>query len=271
MKKHLTALIAVCFLLASSLAAYADLLIEPENDFYDRYRDKIVYLGRSFSANGADGFVFVRTEPGSKKNLAKVANGETFFVRYSCLYNGDYWGFIFDHSGWIKLSEMLVLYDYVAFEEDHLDELYLYSGDYAAIKETCSAIAWPWPGADALLWTIEDLNIDNFRVSHAYKDDAGREWGFVTYLYGSRNIWFCLSDPLNRDIPVFNPVPEPGVWVSETEHIDIKLQMKTPENDSSKLIVVIILVAALVIGTAVLIKIFWKPKSEPTSGGEGDE
>ncbi|MDR2854536.1 MAG: hypothetical protein LBV40_00015 [Methanomicrobiales archaeon] len=157
----------------------------------------------------------------------------------------------------MKLEEMLVLYDYVAFAEEHLNEFYPYNGDYTEIKETRSAIAWPWPGAGELLWTVEDLDTTHFYVTYAYKDEQGREWGFVPYLYGSRNIWVCLSDPQNRDLPAFNPAPEPDVWVSETVHVDIKHYAS--ENEFSVVIVIIGLVTVLVAGTAVLIRVFWKP------------
>jgi len=195
-KKCLFALIAVCFLLSPSLIAYADVIVEPENDFYNRHRSDIKYLGRSFSANGPDGFASVRREPGSGRNIATIPNGEIVYLQYSCLYDGNHWGFNFRYSGWIIIDELLVLYDYVAFEKDHRHEFFDYDGDYSEIEKTRSAVAWPWPGADAPLWTFEDLDTEGFRVSHAYMDEDGREWGFVAYLYGSRNIWVCLSDPL---------------------------------------------------------------------------
>ena len=70
----------------------------------------------------------------------------------------------------------------------------------------------------------------------------------------------CLSDPLNREIPAFNPPPEPVRWVSETEHTEIWQSDNTVP-------IVIIMVALLVIGTAVLIKVFWKPNKQ---GGTGN-
>ena len=160
MKKFIITLMTVCFLLMPSFVAYADVIVEPENNFYTRHRNQIIYLGRSFSANGEDGFVSVKKEPGSKNEISKLQNGEVVYIQYSCLYDGEFWGILTyvgtpndGKTGWIKLDEMLVLYDYVAFEEEHFDEIYPYNGDYAEIKETRSAIAWPWPGADAPLWT----------------------------------------------------------------------------------------------------------------------
>jgi len=257
--KVIISLLSLCILLFVPLTAYADVIIEPENDFFKQHQNRIVYLGRSFSANGEDGSVFLKREPGSKNNTDTLQNGTVAYMQYSCLYDGDFWGFSLEYSGWVNLSEMLVLYDYVAFEEEYFDDLYIYTGDYADIKETKAALAWSWPGASAPLWTIEDLNTDNFRVAYAYTDDEGREWGFVTYLYGSRNVWFCLSDPLNRDILAFNPTPAPDIWESETAHIDIRQYIDEQKSETFMIVVIVCLVAALVVGTIVLIKIFWKP------------
>jgi hypothetical protein len=62
MKKIIIVLMVVCFFLMPSIVAYADVLIEPDNDFYNRHRNQIIYLGRSFSVNGADGFTSLKKE-----------------------------------------------------------------------------------------------------------------------------------------------------------------------------------------------------------------
>jgi hypothetical protein len=267
MKKWSFALIAVCLLLMSDFTAYADLIYEPDDDFYKQHQRQTVYLGRNFTSNGADESVSVRKEPGLENEIAKLPNGEVVFVLYSCLYDGDFWGFTVEYSGWIMLNQMLVLYDYVSFDEEHKGEFYSYNGDYAEIKESRSVVVWSWPGCDNYLWTFEDVDIENFRVSHAYIDNEDREWGFVTYMYGSSNLWICLSEPMNRDMPVLDTAPEPMPWVSETVHVDIKQYV--PKKEFSTPVIVIILVAVLVIGAIVLIRVFWKlNKIEP--GGKSD-
>ena len=268
MLKRFFVILVLCFFLTPTLVVYADLIAETKNDFYARHESQIVYLGRSFVANGEDGTVAIRYEPGSKNDIGQLQNGEIVYILYSCLYDEDFWGFTTEYSGWVQLDQMLVLYDYVAFEKAHLDELYSYNGDYTEIKEARSAIAWPWPGADDFLWTIEDLDITNFYVTYAYKDEQGREWGFVPYLYGNRNVWVCLSDPLNRDLPVFHPAPKPDLWVFETVHVDIK--QYAPENEFPALYVIFVLVFVLVAGTAVLIRMFYKPNQIKSEGKNND-
>lgn len=256
--------ILVCFLFLPSVVMSADVIIEPENDFYEQNKSEIIYLDRSFIANGKDGFASVKEAPGAKGETGRLQNGEKTYIQYSCLYDGDYWGYSLVLQGWIKTDQLLVLYDYVAFEEEHFDELYLYNGDYGIIKETRSAIAWAWPGADAPLWAIEDIDTEHFSVDYAYTDSEGREWGFVTNFTSSRNIWVCLSEPLNRDIPAFNPAPEPAPWVTETVHTEINA------SGDSMLWLIVGLVAVLVIGTAVLIRVFWKPRKTEQGGNAND-
>jgi hypothetical protein len=263
MKRFSVLLLLLLFLLLMApLTAYADMIYEPENEFYKQNRSYIVFLGRSFIANGEGEAVSVKKEPGAKNDIHTLKNGEVTYIQYSCLYDGDFWGFTFDYSGWIKLDQMLVLYDYISFEEDHLEEFYSYDGDYTAIKDTMAAIAWPWPGCETPIWTFEGLDTEHFWASFAYRDEEGREWGFISYLYGSRNIWVCLSDPLKRDMPAFNVAAAPAPWVSETEHTDIGRSANPP------LTLIICLVAVLVIGTAALIKIFWKPNKNKPGGEE---
>jgi len=256
--KRVFAFFAVCLLLAPALAAQADLIYEPENDFYEQHSSEILYLGRSFMANGADGFAQVRKEPGASSVIAELQNGEATYFQYSCLYDGDFWGYTSAYSGWVMMDQLLVLYDYISFEEEHLAKFYSYGGDYGEIRKEAAAIAWPWPGAEAPLWTFEDLDVENFWVSHAYTDDYGREWGFVTYLYGYRSIWICLSDPLNRGLAAQSPAPEPEQWVSDTEHTEIAVAGGlSPE--VAILAIIIVMVLALAVGTVVLIKVLWKP------------
>jgi hypothetical protein len=209
--------------------------------------------------NGNGDSVSVQKEPDGRE-IAEIKNGEIIYVEYSCFYDGDYWGIGFFNPpdrrgdyGWVKMDQLLVIYDFISFDEEHFKEFYTYNGDYDEIKKVGAAIAWTWPGSGTTFWTIENLDTENLLVSYAYLDKDGREWGFVNYLYGSRNIWICLSEPLNRDIPAFNPIPEPILWESETVHREIE------KSANAMLWIIIVLVAILVIGTVVLIKIFWKP------------
>ena len=253
-------LLMVGYLIMPTLFAYADSIYEPQNSFYEQHRSQIVYLGRRFVARSDAGNATVWRSPDMEYQSGIIRNGEHALVEYTCLYNGEYWGLTSGFSGWVRMDEMLVEYDFISFNEEHFDEFYNYTGDYARVKETQSAVAWPWPGADAPMSTFDNLELDNLNISHAYLDAEGREWGFLPDLYRNSNIWFCLSDPLNPNIPTFNPAPEPASWVPDVEHVNISGQQVLPD-EFPTYIVIIVLVAVLVAGTTVLIKVFRKPKS----------
>ena len=238
--------------LVAPLAVYADAIALPENDFYLEHQDELVYSGRSFAANGEDGSVAAREAPGAKGELTRLQNGEEIYIEATCLYDHEYWGFTYFCSGWVKMDEMLVSYDYVAFEEEHIGEFYDYKGSYEELAAAGEALVWPWPGAGYTLWTVEGLDTENFWVMHAWKDGDGREWGFVSYLFGSRNIWICLSDPMDGSIPAFNPGQAQTAWAPDTVHVNIE-----PGANRSVLLI-IILVAVVAVVTLILIRTLGK-------------
>ena len=260
MLKHSLLCMIICGLLVLPLVVRADILIEPTNNFYEKNSEKCVLLGRNFCFNGEEGQVSIKDAPYTQKEVATFKNGENIYVEYSCLYDGEYWGIVtYDnsgHAGWVEMNQLLVLYDYVAFAEEHFSEFYQYTGDFNEMKVIGEAIIWTWPGSGNSRGVMKGIDVENFSVLYAFLDDHGREWGFVSYLFGSRNFWICLSEPINQDIPNFNPRPEPTKWVTDTVHTDIK------QDNNQAIMLVTALVVALVTGTAILIKIFWEPQGK---------
>lgn len=262
-------LLAVCFLLMLPLTAYADVLIEPNNDFYTRHRSECVSLNRSFYANGEGGSVSVKQEPGSNTETAVIENSEILNILFTYNDNGEIWGVteIFSENepydtwpnGWIPMSQLLLVYDYASFAEEYQEEFYTFSGSYEALKTANEIVLWSWPGSGELKGTLEALTVENdgeFNISKAYKDKQGQEWGFLVYWRGERNVWICLSNPASRDIPAFNPPPQPKLWQSD--------DVNPPKNGLSLPVIIIILVFVLVAGTAVLVRVFWKPNNGKT-------
>ena len=155
------------------------------------------------------------------------------------------------------MHELLLVYDYLSFEKEHEAEFYPYTGSYDKLHETKNIVFWTWPGSGESAWILKEEwrnpeTDSNFLTAfHAYRDSEGREWGFFGYIYGNRHSWACLSDPGNTDIEAFNRVPAPELRQSNGEIIPPKgFPIQT---------LIIVLVAGLVIGTGVLIRIFWKP------------
>jgi hypothetical protein len=132
---------------------------------------------------------------------------------------------------------------------------------------------WPWPGSDRekeiLDWSINDAN---FTVSHAYKDNEGREWGY-TARWGTG--WICLADPENSRIPVFNPAPTPLRWSPDGDDWSSAAGNVTiwpPANPASllnALFVIIAVIIAIAVVTVILILLFRKAKKSKT--GDNDD
>ena len=264
MKKAVFTLILAGLILVPAFSAYADVVAEINNDFYNKNQRYIVPLERIFTVNAPSGSATLKKEPGARNAIVEVENGESIYVSHSCLYNGKFWGLTsfymeskqeWSREGWILMDDLLVEYDYIAFAEEHYKEFYEYEGDMEEIISAGAALVWPWPGAETPRWRLEEFDLENLWIYTAYTDDAGREWGFVSYLYGSQNIWVCLSDPVNPDIPAFNSAKPPMKWTSDTEHTDIG-----EDEESNIPVLIIVLVAAVVLGTFILITVLWKKK-----------
>ena len=256
-------LLAACFLMIFPPVAQADVLIEPSNDFYYRNRNACTYLGRSFYANGENGFVTVKEAPDSKREVAVLENGESVLIQFTYKNSGQTWGAALlnrdrnEPDGWLPMEQLLPVYDYISFEEGHQAEIYPYNGDYEELPASGNIVFWTWPGSGEIAWILEaewrnpDSEAHWMQPTQGYTDGEGREWGFFSYVYGTRNLWACTSDPLNRDIPAFNPPPQPELWSSSATGT-------TPGGLSVPLLI-IILVAALAVSTVVLIRVFWNP------------
>ncbi|MCL1809419.1 MAG: hypothetical protein FWG42_06630 [Clostridiales bacterium] len=227
MKKKTRVMVLVLLLISIGFLFYEYNVdtAENKNNFIELNESACKYLGRSFYANGVNGYVSIIKAPDYNSEILKIMNSKTLFIEY--VYEND-WGFVTAYPseqseewvpfGWVKMDQLLVQYDCVAFEDEHLDEFYPYNGDYSEIKNSKSVVTWQWPGSGIPHWIIDDWdwNIARFSVCHAYNDEQNREWGFIPCLGGGRNIWVCLSEPQNADIPAFNPAPSPTAWQPKT-------------------------------------------------------
>lgn len=270
-KKVLLAVLTLVLLLAQPLTALADVIIEPFDDFYMKHSSECVYVGRTFIANGPDGSVPVRTEPGAGAEIVAIPNGDAIYVSHTYDLNGKPWGVVLLHAyveqeqpagpegendelvsayeptGWLPMEQMRLKYDYISFQEDHADEFYAYTGSYDKFINAKKIVFWTWPGSGEVAWVNDGgVYAEYFRFSHVYKDAQGREWGFPDDRSAA---WICIDDPENENLPAAPDNPPTGVW-----------QMEPPGNHRISVdTLLVVLVCALVAGTVILIRVFWKP------------
>lgn len=214
MKKHLFPRLsapALCLLLLCALlpAALADVIWEPQNDFYEAHRDQCVYVGRTYLANGPEGYLVLTAAPDSGRVVTTFENGSALQVLFTYSGARGTWGVVEFRpegkedwvSGWFPMDEVLLQYDSRAFQEEHAGEL---TPCDAAFSQYAAAdmpvVFWRYPGGPAEDGTVvPDASLS---FTETYTDGAGRLWGRCGYYQGRRDFWVCLSDPSNPDLPV---------------------------------------------------------------------
>ena len=207
-------LVVLLQMMVPALNAQADVIFQPDDGFLERNMDKVVYLGRSFYANGEAGFVTLKREPGSARELSGLRNGEIIHVLYTYDHNGEPWGIGYS-PGWVQMDQLLLVYDQASFQADHARELHSFSGSIETLLDVERIVFWTWPGSGVVAFEHSpypdnsEIESNWLDASTAYMDNEGREWILIPYFYASISTWVCYSDPSNRDIPAFNTAPDP--------------------------------------------------------------
>lgn len=237
MKRILSCLLTVLSLLVLTAPAQADIMWEPlDNPFFEKHRGECRYENRGYYANGKDGFVTLLDAPGSSIVRAQYENGTVLWVAY--IYGGDWallerWEDNRDFSGWVPLADLTLVYDYQCFEEEYADRIKDYNGEFADYAGDAEVINfYEYPGAPEIDQSFEVSNSwggdilgnltgtsENRSYIHKiFVDEDGRTWGFISYMYGYRNAWFCLDEPDGENFPVrevsvaeLTPAQEPSL------------------------------------------------------------
>lgn len=200
----LTALLALC------APARADVLWEPRNDFYMKHYDQCDYIGRQYYANGDEGFITLWDAPESTRVVHQFQNGFTLWVyyQYEDWVCAVVWGDEGEISGWAPMEDFVLKYDYLSFAEEYADEIQPYDGQFEGYAGAAAEIVfYEYPGAPDPkdVWEAEEV-LDQLTgtgyIDSTFTDEDGRTWGYVAYLFGTRNLWFCLDEPDGRDFPV---------------------------------------------------------------------
>lgn len=219
MKRFLTCLLALSALCVLTVPAHADILWEPNgNQFFEQHRKDCSYEGRGYYANGPEGFVTLWNAPNGNVVLSQYENGTKLRVYY--IYRN--WGLICiwedgtETSGWTSLADLSLAYDHISFAEEYAGQIRDYGGEFADYSGQAACVNfYEYPGAPEIKSTEEPkpayLNdyIDhltgaadgNSAIQSVFTDEEGLVWGYVNYLYGPVEGWFCLDRPDGTDFP----------------------------------------------------------------------
>ena len=273
MKRVLTGLLTLLIVLALAVPAWADEIWEPmDNQFYSRHRRECIPEERSYYANGKEGFITAWDAPDGTMVRLQYQNGTKLWVEYTY----EDWALVNewhreDHtetSGWVSLEDLYLVYDHISFEEEYGSEFRDYNGEFADYDGMAGDEFWFWeyPHAynpretkkitqmelEVLLGTSDEVPCC---ISEVYVDELrSQTWGYVEWLYGSRNFWILLDNPTCNGIMTS--------CIAEVDDLIYSGKIVPPREPVLPRVsyTPYILVAAVVIVTAGLLKIFWKKK-----------
>lgn len=275
MKKWICLLgMMTCFLFCA-ISVRADVIWEPQDDFYEKHSSDCTYVGRQFTADGPDGKVILYESPESAKKVATWENGYQVWISFTYEdKQGIVWGFPSEweeKSGWIPMEYMKVVYDSISFMEEHRSQIEDRDGSLDESYKSDTINYWKYPGSDDG-GNINMQDWDNMPVySYVYTDEESRSWGYLNYFYGYRGVWICLDNPTAEFGELF-PDGAPQIEVKDDE---IKEESQSEENQAAEnlstelikpqtnqrtIVAVIVLVAAVVLVTIALLVMLKKRK-----------
>ncbi|MBP8641017.1 MAG: hypothetical protein KBI01_09010 [Oscillospiraceae bacterium] len=248
----------------------ADLIYQPNDDFYNSHTSDCEYLNRDYYANGESGYIELFTEPyGSSLGFAD--NGGVFHVQFTYKKGDVSWGVVeYMENGdklipktnegsykaaWINMKDTVLKYDYQSFDAEHSAEYTQYNGDYSELSSKQNIVSWTFPNSGDNTGAFESID-DNFVITSVYTDINGNKWGFVGYYYAVKNFWICISDPTNAEIAP-DGVEAPALYSPEPGSEPV-----SSENDMTTVFVVCVAVVVLI--AVVLTAVFNKKKEKDT-------
>ena len=174
--------------------AHADLLYEPDDDFYEAHREECQYEARSYIADGPDDVLIVYKSPESSEETGRIKNGKELWVSF--LYvdeSGITWAQTDrnedDICGWFPLDYAYAEFDFVEFEREYWDQFEEENGYISGEK----IVIWEYPGGE----TDGTISLDPGELLEYYitfTDEAGRKWAEFDYFRGHRDFWCCVDD-----------------------------------------------------------------------------
>ncbi|MBQ6420136.1 MAG: hypothetical protein IJK02_03600 [Clostridia bacterium] len=169
MKKSFTLFCSLLLLFTFLLPAAADVVWEPENDFYKEHLDECFEIHVTYVAQEA---VAVVVSPEDHTPVKTIAPGETFYIGGQW---GDYWRMLSDESGWLIPINCKRYYNASDFYSDHQDEITKLD-KWESISLSDGLILWSFPGSGSYSEIIgmEDIGWDSETYNTIWKDDAGR-------------------------------------------------------------------------------------------------
>ena len=259
-KRIVGSILCLLTLLFYGSTALADVIITPDDDFYQKHWEKCTTEARSYTGNGTEGYVILKESPISGKIVGTLANGEDYFI--TVVYqtsDGTKWGApnLQEKTGWVRMEDMVLVYDNISFLEEHSSQIQDYQGEFDTYEfKKDPVILWSYPESGVINAEIPKRD-DMVQFSSVYTDPEGSQWGYISYYYHIEG-WVKFDDPTNRELPV-KKMDAQVTLVPASPAPDLKDLVTA--NERGQILLLVGLIVLLVVGTGILIGIYWKKGS----------
>lgn len=250
-RKLFSFLLVILVLLSAAMPAYADVIWEPEDSFYQKHVDECTYVGRKYELAGYDGNVTIWDAPGSVVS-GEYPNGTQGWVQFTWSDSNVIWGYIYGlggkvDDGWVPMDDLTLVYDSEEFFKEHKAEIT--ETDQVPV-DFHSAVLYLYPGGPTGGILEEDADYMTFSESFSavYTDADGLHWGYVTYYMGSRDAWVCIDDPQNAHLDTaVVPVEPSQAQLRGSQTVIPGILQRSPLLLAGALVVLVVIVTALII------------------------
>lgn len=212
----MAALMILCLALP---ALHADVIFEPQDNFYQEHHQDMRYANKVYIAPGTvEGY----ESPEDDDVLLTASEGTRLYISF--VYtdeNGQEWG-VYDWDSstcWFRLNDLVPEYDTRDFISDHGSEFTDYADQLADLPLDGGEIPlWKYPGSEDQWGSIylDEYFVHSDYASFVYTDREGRDWVYFPYVFGMEG-WANADDPFNTDPVVFDastpaetPAPAPA-------------------------------------------------------------
>lgn len=230
MKSARKPVLFLIFALMLSICAYADVAYMPRDDFYNAHMDECSYENSYYICNSPEGSLAAYSSPTGSVKLS-LPNGLEFYVSYTWEGEGITWGCIEynpetmepalwqdSESAWVDMSLMTARYGSESFMNDHSDEIVQKSFSFTA-EAGEKVLFYRYPGSGIV---EQEFGYDDgsftFDFSSSYTDALGREWGYIGYHMGIRNVWVCVDEP-SEPLPPGAEFKEPEIYPAASPEV----------------------------------------------------
>ncbi len=256
--KWMVWMLSLVLVMGLALPVSADIIWEPQDNFYESHREECEYEGRRYQMAGYVDAVTLYSKPGGSAQKT-VPNGQSGTVQFIWQGEDQAWGYLCfvgedQAEGWVPMADLTLIYDNQQFQEDHASEIQ--NVDPVKVNFT-QAILYSYPGgpAGSVLEEAKEYQPFSEMFTLIYTDEDGLRWGYVGYYMGRRNSWICLDDPMNENLDTQVVEPQPSA-------AQLSQKPSVSNSGSDPMLLAGGLVAAVVAVTLGLIKKFHPNKGK---------